>query len=473
MGVGANPVTAACVRPQTTAASHVRDARADAERTRRLLRAGLGATRSKTLSIVAALDHDGLHTQVHDFLSPVIWDVGHVGNFEELWLLRTLSNRPPRDQELDDLYDAFEQPRSGRGGLPLLAGDEAVAYLADVRAEVLDLLRTLDLGPDAEPHLAGGYVHRMILQHESQHQETILQSLDLREAVTAFDLSPVRAVPEVDDTDRVAVPGGPFVAGTDDRLWTYDNERSSHVVDVAPFWLDRYPVTTRRFAQFVAAGGYEKPLWWSDRGWQWQQSQGHEYPQGWVQVGLDWFVRRFGRLHRLDPREPVQHVSFFEAEAFATWAGGRLPTEHEWEKAAGWDPRTGKARRFPWGDDPPTTARANVGLVDLQPHPVGSHPSGASAYGVQQLAGDVYEWTTSEFVAWPGFTAFPYPAYSEVFFGGDYKVLRGSSWAIGAPMARVTYRNWDHPYRRQLMAGLRLAWDREDQPGDRDPAGGR
>ncbi len=172
-----------------------------------------------------------------------------------------------------------------------------------------------------------------------------------------------------------------------------------------------------------------------------------------------WRVRRFGFELALDPREIVQHLAFHEAEAFAAWAGGRLPTEFEWEKAAGWDPAAGRLRRYPWGDDPPTPRRANVGLVRFGPALAGSLPAGRSALGIEHAAGDVYEWTASPFAGYPGFEAFPYPEYSQVFFGGDHRVLRGSSWAIAGSLARVTYRNWDHPHRRQVFAGVRVARD--------------
>ncbi len=433
----------------------------DPAEVRRAVRAALDDGRRRTRALVDRLSHEDVHQQFHEFLSPVVWDVGHIGNFEELWLLRRVDDRPAHDPKLDQLYNAFENPRWSRGELPLLTADEAWPYLEQVRREALALLDRVDVDPDADPLLADGYVHRMIAQHESQHQETILQSLDLREAGTAWDLTPAPdgQAPSVDDTERITVEGGPFVLGTDRMRWTYDNERPAHTVEVATFTMDRFPVTNRRWAAFVEAGGYDAREHWSERGWQWRADFGAEAPQGWTRVDGDWRVRRFGRLVALDPAEPVQHVSFFEAEAFASWAGGRLPTELEWEKAASWDPATAAKRRYPWGDEPPTAERANVGLRHFGPLPVGSLPAGRSAYGFDQLAGDVYEWTTSPFEGWPGFTAFPYPEYSEVFFGGDYRVLRGSSWAIGAPMARATYRNWDHPYRQQLFAGLRLCWD--------------
>lgn len=422
----------------------------------------LERARAATLGLLVPLSDDDVHQQYVDHLSPLVWDVGHIGNFEELWLLRHLEGRAPADPGLDHLYDAFEQPRVVRGTLPLLPRREALHYVGEIRGEVLAALARLDLDAD-DPLRTDAALHRMIVQHESQHQETMLQAIGLRPdlefAPAAPDRTPARRR-QVDDRDRVRVPAATFVLGTHTRGWTYDNERPAHPVDVQAFALDRFPVTTRRFAAFVADGGYDRPELWSERGRDWLAETGHRAPQGW-QLAADeqWWVRRFGFLQPLDPTEPVQHVSWFEADAFARWAGGRLPTEVEWEMAASWDPATGTKRRYPWGDAPPTPARANVGMRRFGPAPVGSFPEGASAYGVEQLAGDVYEWTSSSFDGYPGFMAFPYREYSEVFFGGDYRVLRGSSWAIAAPFARATYRNWDHPYRRQIMAGVRVAYD--------------
>jgi iron(II)-dependent oxidoreductase len=435
---------------------------------RRQLARDLGTVRRRLDHLVSSLDDDTMHRQHDPIMSPLVWDVGHVGNFEELWLLRELDGRPAHDPGLDHVYNPFENPRWVRAGLAILPRAEAGAYLAAVRAEALEVLRTVELGPD-RPLLADGYVYRMIVQHEAQHQETMLQTLDLRGAdpragAAPYSLAAAGRLPAlarpVDDTERVVVEGGAFRMGTDDRSRAYDNERPSHTVDVPTFAIDRFPVTARRFAAFVDAGGYDRAELWSQEGRAWLQETGEQAPQGWVrEPGGGWRVRRFGHLQPLDPREPVQHVCFFEAEAFARWSGGRLPTEAEWEKAAAWDPAARRGRTYPWGEVPPGPERANLDQAAFGPAPVGSFPAGASAYGVEQLLGDVYEWTTSPFTGYPGYSTFPYPEYSEVFFDDGYRVLRGASWATAGWVARSTFRNWDHPRRRQIFAGLRLAWD--------------
>ena len=420
--------------------------------------------RAETFRLLDVLDDDELAAQYDPIMSPLVWDLGHVGNYEELWLLRQLGDSSFADPQLDRIYDAFENPRWTRSQLPLLSRAEATEYLGDVRAAALRLLgrSTLDLD---EPLLAGGFVYGLVVQHEAQHQETVLQALDLRGPARPYVPAADRALPAarpVDDTDRVLVPGGPWSLGTDDGR-AYDNERPRHRVDVPAFMLDRFPVTCRRYAAFVADGGYTRDELWSERGRAWLTEYGHRAPQGWVPVVDDgWLVRRFHHQRPLDPREPVEHVCWFEAEAFATWAGGRLPTEAEWEKAATWQP-VGPPRPYPWGAAPPTRARANLRFAEgpgtWGPAPAGSYPAGAAACGAEQLLGDVYEWTASGFDAYPGTVAFPYAEYSEVFYGGDNRVLRGGSWASRPAVARSTFRNWDHRHRRQIFAGFRLAWD--------------
>ena len=422
----------------------------------------LTAVRGRLHHLIEPLDDHQVHHQFDRIMSPLVWDLGHVANFEELWLLRELDGRAPVDLDLDQVYNPFDNPRAVRSKLPILPRSEALTYLADTRADALGVLRRAEFDPDW-PLLAGGYVYRMIVQHEAQHQETMLQALDLRRAANPYPPVIGRRVPApraVDDAERVLIPGGGFLLGTEDRTAAYDNERPAHRVELGTFAIDRFPVTVRRYAEFVAAGGYDRPEHWTAEGWAWRTEHGETAPQGWVPDGSGgWRVRRFDHLLPLDAREPVQHVCFHEASAFARWAGARLPTEAEWEKAAAWDPAAGRSRRYPWGDGAPTPALANLDQDGYGPAPVGSYPAGASAYGVEQLMGDVYEWTTSPFVGYPGYSTFPYPEYSEVFFGDDYRVLRGASWATSPWVARNSFRNWDYPQRRQVFAGIRLVWD--------------
>jgi iron(II)-dependent oxidoreductase len=245
--------------------------------------------------------------------------------------------------------------------------------------------------------------------------------------------------------------------GTSTDAWAFDNERPAHRVDLPPFWIDRTPVTNAQYLAFIEAGGYDDPRHWTDAGWSWRRESGKTCPGFWRREGGSWVVLRYGRFEPVEPVEPVQHVSWYEADAFARWTGKRLPTEAEWEKAASWGPDG--TRRFPWGDDETWTDRANIGQRHFGPAPVGAYPEGVSAFGCHQMIGDVWEWTSSDFQPYPGYEWFPYREYSEVFYGTEYKVLRGGSWATHATAIRNTFRNWDYPIRRQIFSGFRCARD--------------
>jgi iron(II)-dependent oxidoreductase len=411
---------------------------------------------------VDLLDDGELLAPHSPLMSPLVWDLAHVGNYEELWLLRAAAGVEPIRPEIDDIYDAFEHPRTQRPTLPLLPPAEATGYLGTVRAKVLDSLDRVRLADD-NPLLADGFVYRMVIQHEHQHDETMLATHQLRRGVAVLDDVPPPAAAGVPLPAEVFVPGGEFVLGNSTDPWAYDNERPGHRMHADPFWIDTTPVTNADQLRFVQSGGYDDPRWWTPAGWRWRQQSGSRTPAFWFQDGGSWLRRRFGRVEPLPADQPVVHVCLHEAQAYARWAGRRLPTEPEWEKAASWDPVAGRSRRYPWGDQPPTSALANLGQRHHQPAPVGAYPDGASAYGVHQLVGDVWEWTGSTFDGYPGFRAFPYREYSEVFFGDDYAVLRGGSWATDPVACRATFRNWDYPIRRQIFSGFRTARDADPE----------
>lgn len=412
----------------------------------------LDAARGRTLALTD-LDEPTLVAQHDPLMSPLVWDLAHIGQQEELWLLRGGDPRRPGllAPDVDSLYDAFRHPRAERPSLPLLPPVAARDYCHEVRGRVLDLIEGTADDPDAL------FTAGMVVQHEQQHDETMLATLQLRQGppvLTARQLPPGRPL----DSDRVFVAGGEFVLGVDatDEPFSLDNERPAHTVHLPAFWIGRVPVTNAQWGEFVAAGGYDQPQWWSSAGWAHRQAADLQRPKFWSAHGTR---VRFGVEEALPPDEPVQHVGYYEAEAFAAWSGARLPTEVEWEKACAWDPVAGRRRRWPWGDAAPGPDLANLDGVALRPAPVGAYPASASAYGAEQLIGDVWEWTSSDFAPWPGFTPMIYRQYSEPFFGPDYKVLRGGSWAVAESTVRPSFRNWDHPIRRQIFTGVRLAWD--------------
>ncbi|HKR50778.1 MAG TPA: ergothioneine biosynthesis protein EgtB [Pseudonocardiaceae bacterium] len=421
------------------------------------LAAELTRTRARSTALTEAVDDGELIRQHSRIMSPLVWDLAHIGNQEELWLVRDVGGRDPVRADIDHLYDAFKHPRSDRPTLPLLAPIEAKGYLGEVRRKVLDVLERTPL--EGSRLAACGFAFGMIVQHEQQHDETMLATHQLR-AGPAVLHAPTPAPRRVTGMPaEVIVPAGEFTMGTSTEPWALDNERPAHRACTGAYWLDTTPVTNGDYQRFLTDGGYHDPRWWSKRGWAHRCDAGLVAPQFWYLDSGSWWRIRFGIIEPVPLDEPVVHVSFFEAQAYAAWAGKRLPTEVEWEKAARFDPATGRSRRFPWGDEDPTSEHANLGQRHLQPALAGSYPAGASPLGVHQLIGDVWEWTSSGFTGYPGFVPFPYREYSEVFLGGDYRMLRGGSFGTDAAACRGTFRNWDHPVRRQIFAGFRCARD--------------
>ncbi len=404
--------------------------------------------RERTLALVEALSDHDVESQHVAIMSPLVWDLGHIAAYEELWLVHREAGLPLSRPGLAEMYDAFETPRAVRGDLPLLDRAQALAYLEDVRSRI----------PDHD-----GFIPELVLRHEHQHGETMLQTIELAR------LSPAPAVPRAERPDApgghtglesVLIAGGPCTIGARDDVFAYDNERPRHHTDVRSFRIGRTPITNATYLTFVEGGGYRRRPWWRREAWAWKEQYDITHPEGWAR-GLDGEWRRWtlDGWQPIDPDEPVVHISWFEADAIARSLGARLPTELEWEKAATWDQESASARPYPWGDEVPDAERANLDHGLLGPAPAGAYPDGASPYGVLGMLGDVWEWTASDFRGYDGFVAHPYREYSEVFFGSEYKVLRGGSWATRHRVATPTFRNWDLPQRRQIFAGVRLAWD--------------
>jgi iron(II)-dependent oxidoreductase len=387
--------------------------------------ARLGEARRRTLQLLEPLSEEQLHRVYTPILSPLIWDLGHIANFEELWLVQRVGGREPLRGELGRLYDAIENPRATRSELPILRGQECLAYLAEVRGRTLEALEEVELDP-GDSLLRDGFVYELVLAHEQQHNETMLQLLQMVEGYEPVERDPRPASePVVAGPDLVAVEGGAVEIGTGLEGFAYDNERPRHVVEIDSFAIERTPVTNRAFAEFMAETGAEPPMFWEGDG------------EG------GWLTSAFGRREPVDPALPVIHVDWHQAESFARWAGRRLPSELEWEAAAR-------------GAD---AARANLDQLAFGCAPAGAYADAPSDCGALQMLGDVWEWTSSELSGYPGFEPFPYPEYSQVFFGPEYKVLRGGAWGTRRDVIRETFRNWDYPIRRQLFAGLRCAVD--------------
>lgn len=381
--------------------------------------------RRHTLRLIEPLTEEQLNRVYDPILSPLIWDLGHIANFEELWLVQRIGERDPLRGDLGELYDAIEQPRKVRGELPILKADEVRPYMEGVRERTLEVLDGIELDPQ-DPLLADGFVYEMLLAHEYQHNETMLQLLQMVESYEPVEVDRGPAAEAVSDgPEMVRVEGGSHEIGAPDVGFAYDNERPRHRVELEAFWIDRAPVTNVDYMTYLDETGAEPPMYWERDG-----------EGGWVRSAM-------GRTEGVDPRLPVIHVSWEEADAFARWAGKRLPTETEWEAAA-----QGANRD-----------RANLDQLSFGPAPAGAYGDAASDCGAVQMLGDVWEWTSSDFTAHPGFQAFPYPEYSEVFFGDEHKVLRGGAWATRRDVIRTSFRNWDLPIRRQIFSGIRCAKD--------------
>ncbi len=380
--------------------------------------ARLGEVRERTLTLIEPVSYDEL-TRVHSTLmSPLVWDLGHIAAFEDLWLCEQVGGLGPLREGLWEVYDAAETPRAGRGDLPYLGPEEALDYLDEVRGRALSVLDRV--APDP-------FLWEMVVQHEAQHNETMLQTLQLAEpGVYAPARRATRAVPQ-ERPGTLRVEAGAYSIGFRGEGFAYDNERPCHEVELEAFEIDSAPVTAGEFLEFIEDGGYGRRELWSTEGWTLNRQEGWQRPLYWTDDGRE---RSFERIEPIDPDRPVMHVSWYEADAYARWRGARLPTEFEWERAARLH------------GEPP----GNLDQLDFGPGPAGP------------FLGDCWEWTASEFRGYPGFRAYPYREYSEVFFGPAYKVLRGASWATRPHVARESFRNWDYPQRRQIFAGFRCAW---------------
>ncbi|HLE85568.1 MAG TPA: selenoneine synthase SenA [Thermoanaerobaculia bacterium] len=426
------------------------------------------AARASTLALVADLDDDRLLGPQLEIVNPLLWEIGHVAWFQERWVLRHLAGRPPLLAEADRLWDSAAVAHDSRWHLPLPERAATVAYLEAVRDRVVDHLEA------ARPRgLATAELHLVLLalDHEGMHCEAFTYTRQTHgwPAPALPDGSqpgaPVSSAagPLAGD---VEVPGGLFFLGSPGAYpYTLDNEQWEHPVAIAPFRIARAPVTQAELAEFVADGGYEREELWRSEGWRWRVAAGADRPLDWRRAADGaWQRRVFDRWLALEPHGPAVHVSWHEADAYCRWSGRRLPTEAEWEAAAAGAADGegrglaaslgGRKRYYPWGSGEPAAERANLdgrlgGTLD-----VGALPAGDSAFGCRQMLGNVWEWTASDFLPYPGFSPGPYREYSEPWFG-DRKVLRGGSWATPGRLLRNTWRNYFTPERRDLFAGFR------------------
>jgi iron(II)-dependent oxidoreductase len=400
--------------------------------------------RERTLALVSDLSADQLALPLLDTVNPMLWELGHVAYFAEFWTLRHLYGRAPVLADADRLYDSAKIPHDDRWHLPLPGRAETLAFLDRQLRLVLERL------PDRDLPAASAYLHRLALHHEDMHGEAVVytrQTLSYPRPELAYRAAPpAKAVPE-----DARIPGGVYRIGArPGDPFVFDNEKWEHEVELAPYAIARQALTNAEFLAFVESGGYTQRRHWSDAGWTWREGARAEHPAYWRRGAGGWERRHFDRWLPLRPSEPVVHVNFYEAQAYCAFAGRRLPTEAEWEIAA----TAGTHRRYPWGDDPPDPQLANLDAWYGDVADAAAFERGESPFGVRQMLGNVWEWTSTVFGPYPGFAPDPYREYSEPWFG-DHMVLRGGAWSTRARMISTRWRNFYRPVRRDIITGLR------------------
>jgi iron(II)-dependent oxidoreductase len=471
----------------------------------------LETTRAVTLRLFDTVAREAdLHESPGGGFRPVIWHLAHIGVFEAYWILQKVKGDDAPDARYERIFDPIATPREDSKNLPTRR--EMELYLERVRSATLGYLDGARFDEGAPtPLLRDAYIFQLVLEHERQHQETLAYLLHMldpakkrRTPTAAADApaaqeagaletqagtlepqagaletqagthasppvahaSPPSVAPVV-ARDMVSVPAGEFLMGAPWRMFVYDNELPAHAVSLPAFKIDRLPTTNEEYAHFIAEGGYARREWWDEEGWRWRERENWTRPFYWTPQHLDgdaarrWSVRAMFADGALKLDHPVAGVSWYEAAAYARFAGKRLPTEAEWEKAASCDAPDGARgkRLYAWGDDAPDDARGNFDLRHWDTTPVGSFPAGASPYGCLDMNGNVWEWTSDAFAGYTGFAAYPYPEYSEAWFDGDHRVLKGGSWATHPSILRTSFRNFFRRHFRIAFAGIRCAAD--------------
>ena len=416
--------------------------------------------RARTMRIVEPLEIEDYVVQTAPFMSPPRWHIGHTSWFFELLLKDYLPGYQIYSDEylfyFNSYYERFGTRinRDKRGTRSRPTVKETLIYRRRIDQAMLELLGA---GQD-DPNIELRMLVRLGLEHEMQHQELLVYDIkhllcELYEPKSRGVLPPRNKV-----NGMAELKGGLFQLGYAGDEFAFDNEKPAHCVFVQDFAIDRLPVTSGEYLEFIRAGGYKNFRWWFSEAWACIHTEGWQAPLYWELHNDEWMIRDFSGLHRVEDKsdEPVTHVSFYEASAFAKWAGKRLPTEAEWEKAARVAPDLTTQLSFPWGDDVPSVSRANLFENELWGvAPAGSFPEGQSALGCYQMIGDVWEWTTSDYVPYPGFKT-EFDEYNDKWFVGQ-KVLRGGSYATPQYHMRSTYRNFFHPNERWMVSGFRCA----------------
>jgi gamma-glutamyl hercynylcysteine S-oxide synthase len=418
--------------------------------------------RARTETLFDLLDESVYYERPIALRNPVVFYEGHLPAFAVNTLIKKGLGRPGIDAHLEQIFERGIDPDSersaqARGNPTWPSRDEVRRYAAEADRLIGDAIANDDLIRDDRPLLHGGEALWAILEHEEMHQETLAYMwhelpLSLKRKPWSYvTLPPSHGAPAGDAAagdaaprdDRAFVQAGIATLGTPDHdLFAWDNERPAHTVDVDPFWIDVHNVTNARFLEFVEAGGYRDERWWSPEDWSWIATERIAHPHFWTRENGTWMWRAMFEHVPLPPSWPV-YVTSAEACAFARWSGKRLMTEAEYHRAAFGTPDGGREREFPWGDEMPRRAPANFDFRRWDPQPVGGAPQGASAFGVHDLVGNGWEWTSSVFAPFAGFAPLAsYPEYSADFFDGEHRVMKGASPFTARGLVRRGFRNW-------------------------------
>lgn len=404
----------------------------------------------RTIRLVDDLSDEQLMGKPLDIINPLLWEIGHVAWFHEIWLLRRTLGREPIRADADALYDSTAIPHDTRWDLPLPGRQQTYEYMRAVRDEVCEAVERHGDDPRVLYHAMYSVFH------EDMHGEAFCYTRQ----TLGYPAPALGSAPETVGSGalpgdvEVAPPAGFELGARRDEWFAFDNEKWAHPAPLEPFVIARAAVTQRDFAAFVDDGGYRRRELWSDEGWRWREGEGADRPVYWrrAEDGAGWQRRDFDRWLPLEPDRPMIHVSWHEAQAYCRWAGRRLPSEAEWEAAA--TLAGGEKRRFPWGWEAPAPEHANLDGYRLGGVDAGALAAGDSPAGCRQMMGGVWEWTDSVFGPFPGFTSDPYREYSKPWFG-TRRVLRGGAWPTRGRMLRATYRNYYTPDRRDVWSGFR------------------
>ncbi|MGE3959176.1 MAG: SUMF1/EgtB/PvdO family nonheme iron enzyme [Vicinamibacterales bacterium] len=421
--------------------------------------------RQRSAELFGLLSEQAYYSRPIELRHPIVFYEGHLPGFSLNTLVKKALGEPGIDARLEALFargiDPHESDVHAPGARSQAWPDrnEVIAFAEEADRRVMAALESASLERPGHPLLDRMEAVFAILEHEEMHQETLLymwHRLPFAEKASPKGYAPTTAG-TVPAPDWVDVPEGMATLGVsrESSPFGWDNEHPEFRVSVPAFSIDRHDVTNAWFLAFVESGGYTDPRWWSEPDWQWLRAEAREQPLFWERDGTAWFWRgMFGRIP-LPPAWPV-YVSLAEATAFARWRGARLPTEAEYQRAAYGSP-SGE-RRFPWGDDAPSTRHGAFDFTSFDPLPAGSHPAGASAWGVEDLVGNGWEWTSTPFQPFPGFRSMAsYPEYSADFFDGDHFVLKGGSTVTARELIRPSFRNWFRARYPYVYATFRCA----------------